>query len=64
MANTITGTELFTAGYFSTNAGKITGEQMFSGGIYRGTVAAAVAIIAYALKMYDLKVKDAQFFPP
>jgi len=63
MANTITGTELFTAGYFSTNAGKITGEQMFSGGIYRGVVT-AVAIMAYALKMYDLKVKDAQFFPP
>jgi len=64
MAINLTGAKIFTGGLYSTDAGGQTGELLFSGGIWEGVTAAAVAIIAYAMKMYELKVKDAQFFPP
>ena len=64
MAINLTGAKIFTGGLYSTDGGGQTGELLFSGGIWEGIAAAAVAIIAYAMKMYELKVKDAQFFPP
>ena len=65
MAINLTGAKIFTGGLYSTDVGGQTGELLFSGGIWEGCVAAAAAtIIAYAMKLYELKVKDAQFFPP
>jgi hypothetical protein len=39
MALTLTGTELYTGGWYSTNVGKQTGEQIFSWGYIRGVLA-------------------------
>ena len=48
MANTLTGTELFTFGWFTTNAGKQTAEQMFTGGVWRGnTYTAGITAIEF-----------------
>jgi hypothetical protein len=38
MALTLTGTELYSGGWFSTNVGKQTGEQIFSWGYIRGVL--------------------------
>lgn len=38
MALTLTGTELYTGGYYSTNASKQTGEQIFTNGYIRGVL--------------------------
>ncbi len=39
MALTLTGTELYTGGYYSTNVSKQTGEQIFAFGYIRGVIA-------------------------